>query len=812
LAVAVLSGLLLSIAIVLPSSRRSASSDAVRAQTPATVPAASTQPNRDARTLAAALEDPNEPVRRLAIAQIHELAARDERALSLGFPQWIDPLLDNKAYADIRQLAPTAINSRAFDVALVQKAMRAMVVSSMAQRDYDRALTEAKSYYSVVSLGGTSDALELIESLLQRTKGQSVSEQFIREQLGHGGSEWPADNVADSSPGVGAGEPQIMDTIGVDASVWQEEIRRLEERAGGPRQGSYGNLMARGNLLLLAGRPREARGCFESACRIAGSNMKQIREAIEGVARALRSYNANAFQADKFILNLREDPSLANEILSASNVPPLSSIQAAAEQVQLAMVQARTAPPAEIARQRAAGAAEGTNPTIQADFECGTQVAVSAVSASHLRVALARGQFGWFMFRIRGAAGRLVRIDLTGRDVEMDKWATLNPVYCDASELDDETLFATKPATEDKVPVRAWNGPLLPSTEAERWHFIQDVWQSKQDTLSFVTPCKSESVFVAMRVPYTPTYNEKYISALGRNPRLKVLQAGLSNAGRPLTVVQVGAEDSDKAKRNPCVVLYAREHADEPDSSWVAQGLIEYCAGNDEQAKKLRERVTFLVIPMVDPDAAAISRHQGIMVSFKAGLTTVESRGYAKWFHNWIADGGRIDLVLNLHNVQSKESPNLACALMAGAAERGAASAALNRILVERFRAANMSVAPSVWALGISTERLGGWLSMSYGPLVFAYEVNSQAPVRHLNLEQLKGMGMHIAEGIGSFVETSSAKTVLDGIEEIRRRRVESWPAQLKERTSTTVQDYIEAEAAVPSVVASVTNGERIVD
>jgi murein tripeptide amidase MpaA len=53
----------------------------------------------------------------------------------------------------------------------------------------------------------------------------------------------------------------------------------------------------------------------------------------------------------------------------------------------------------------------------------------------------------------------------------------------------------------------------------------------------------------------------------------------------------------------------AWSHADEHDSSWVAQGVIEYLLGPKNgrphpDAQAIRQRFTVLVLPLLDPDGA----------------------------------------------------------------------------------------------------------------------------------------------------------------------------------------------------------------
>jgi murein tripeptide amidase MpaA len=58
--------------------------------------------------------------------------------------------------------------------------------------------------------------------------------------------------------------------------------------------------------------------------------------------------------------------------------------------------------------------------------------------------------------------------------------------------------------------------------------------------------------------------------------------------------------DTDKPK--PGVVLTARVHPGETNSSWIMKGVIDFLISEDPEANKLRESYVFKVVPMLNPD------------------------------------------------------------------------------------------------------------------------------------------------------------------------------------------------------------------
>jgi hypothetical protein len=218
-------------------------------------------------------------------------------------------------------------------------------------------------------------------------------------------------------------------------------------------------------------------------------------------------------------------------------------------------------------------------------------------------------------------------------------------------------------------------------------------------------------------------------------------------------------------------LLYAQEHADEQDAGWVAQGALEYLTSDAPDAAQLREHCTFLVIPTLDPDATAAGVHQAMISSFLVGRTTPESIAYANWFQSWINRGNRLDLVIDLHNVQSGEGPHVFCPLIEGTGVRGTLSLALHKMLLENMQEAEYGMLARPQVRGWMPDRLGGWLSHCYGPLSIAYEVNSQAPERHLALGEIKTMGAVFVQTVGQFFagQDGSATTAIGRLGFIRK-------------------------------------------
>jgi hypothetical protein len=297
----------------------------------------------------------------------------------------------------------------------------------------------------------------------------------------------------------------------------------------------------------------------------------------------------------------------------------------------------------------------------------------------------------------------------------------------------------------------------------------------------------ADSAYIAMRVPRTPGYNEQFMRRLSSNPLVTVTEIGLSQRHRPLLLAQIGTPKADK----PCILLYAQEHADEQDAGWAAQGAIEYLLSDARAVAKLRREYVFLVMPTLDPDATAAGIHQSIISSFWPGRATPESIAYANWFRNWVNQGNRLDLVIDLHNIQSGEGPHVFCPLMEGAGARGGLSMSFHRLLLTNMQSAGYGTQVDPQMRGWMPTRLSGWLRHYYGPLSIAYEINSQAPERHLTLSEIKNLGAVFVQSAAEFFGGKDGRATLAEVDSCRAERT----AGLSGTGSTANEDAITAES-----------------
>lgn len=449
------------------------------------------------------------------------------------------------------------------------------------------------------------------------------------------------------------------------------------------------------------------------------------------------------------------------------------------------------------------GPAASAQPTpsieIVTGFECAPEVPIETLGPAHFAIKLPVGRqnTGFFLFAVRNASGRTVRIDLHSDRAR--NWTTLNavcayvaPSNADGSPRSIDAMLADPllhPMT--LAPHRdhqtSGNRVALPArTDLERWEYLPDCRVDAKRGVYTIehtfTGRPGDVAIIAMKFPFTPRLCDALMEQLAKrwereesrrpHPTWEVVQVGRSKAGRPLWLVRIGTPGTTESQRQakPCLVVYAREHADEHDSSWVAQGVIEYLLGPSPDAAAIRQRFLVLVIPLLDPDGAVANVYESITKTFVAGAESHEAIVWGRWFRAWVDQGHRCDVVLNLHNVESNEGPHLWCALYEGHAQGQQMCRDLDRQIISTVSQQNYRTR-DCRARGYMGSRLAGALRFYFGSLPLLYEANSQAPERHLSLYELKAMGAYMIRAAASHMATKEGKAILLRADQFRDQR-----------------------------------------
>ncbi|XP_068979305.1 cytosolic carboxypeptidase 2-like [Bombus flavifrons] len=141
--------------------------------------------------------------------------------------------------------------------------------------------------------------------------------------------------------------------------------------------------------------------------------------------------------------------------------------------------------------------------------------------------------------------------------------------------------------------------------------------EKEKHTLTFNVsfPHDRDTVYLAHCYPYTYTDLQEYLAKLAANPiksryaKLRLLCRTLAGNGVYYLTITAPTYD-DVVRRKRGIVITARVHPGETPSSWTMKGIIDFLTGESNQARVLRERFVFKLIPMLNPDGVIVGNNR----------------------------------------------------------------------------------------------------------------------------------------------------------------------------------------------------------
>ncbi|XP_076642435.1 uncharacterized protein LOC143353191 [Halictus rubicundus] len=141
--------------------------------------------------------------------------------------------------------------------------------------------------------------------------------------------------------------------------------------------------------------------------------------------------------------------------------------------------------------------------------------------------------------------------------------------------------------------------------------------EKEKHTLTFNVsfPHDRDTVYLAHCYPYTYTDLQEYLAKLVADPvKTRFTKLGLlcrTLAGNGVYYLTITAPTYDEeVRRKRGIVITARVHPGETPSSWTMKGIIDFLTGESDQAKALRERFVFKLVPMLNPDGVIVGNNR----------------------------------------------------------------------------------------------------------------------------------------------------------------------------------------------------------
>ncbi|XP_075711946.1 cytosolic carboxypeptidase 3 isoform X2 [Rhinoderma darwinii] len=133
---------------------------------------------------------------------------------------------------------------------------------------------------------------------------------------------------------------------------------------------------------------------------------------------------------------------------------------------------------------------------------------------------------------------------------------------------------------------------------------------------TFGFPHNGDTCYFAHCYPYTYSNLQDYLAGIANDPerskycKIRVLCHSLAgNIVYVLTITNLSPA-TEEPKKKKAVILTARVHPGEANSSWMMKGFLDYILSSRSDAQLLRDNFVFKVVPMLNPDGVIVGNYR----------------------------------------------------------------------------------------------------------------------------------------------------------------------------------------------------------
>ena len=172
------------------------------------------------------------------------------------------------------------------------------------------------------------------------------------------------------------------------------------------------------------------------------------------------------------------------------------------------------------------------------------------------------GDWFYWYFRARGAAGRELTVRFTGSNV-----------------------IGTR-------------GPAISTDGGESWEWLGREAVDGQ-SFRYTVPEEADEVRFCFAIPYFERDLTEFLTQHADDPHLELTTSATTRNGRAVEQIRLGDLSGDPTHR---VLLTCRHHCCEMMASYALEGLMQTVLTGSDYGRWLRENVEFLIVPFVDKD------------------------------------------------------------------------------------------------------------------------------------------------------------------------------------------------------------------
>jgi len=206
--------------------------------------------------------------------------------------------------------------------------------------------------------------------------------------------------------------------------------------------------------------------------------------------------------------------------------------------------------------------------TISADFDAGN-IEVQSLDGARAELTIRKDHksdfYQWFYFRVDGAAGRALELNITN-------------------------------CTGAAYPLGWPDYRACVSDDNVDWRRADTRYADGTLTIRH-TPA-GDMAWFAYFAPYSSDRHQALVNRIAGQAGVTHRLLGRTLDGRPLDLLTLGNGPKQ-------VWLYARQHPGETMAEWWMEGALDFLVSDDAAARKLRDAATLHVVPNMNPDGSA---------------------------------------------------------------------------------------------------------------------------------------------------------------------------------------------------------------
>nr|CAB3263164.1 uncharacterized protein LOC104265751 [Phallusia mammillata] len=132
---------------------------------------------------------------------------------------------------------------------------------------------------------------------------------------------------------------------------------------------------------------------------------------------------------------------------------------------------------------------------------------------------------------------------------------------------------------------------------------------------------EEDTIYLAHCYPYTYSDLRRHLDLMMEDPEVAqhvkkevLCETTAGNACFLLTITEFPDREKDKYKdfhqEKQGVVLTARVHPGETQASWMMKGVLDFLTSDQPNARKLRQKYVFKIVPMLNPDGVIVGNYR----------------------------------------------------------------------------------------------------------------------------------------------------------------------------------------------------------